>query len=802
MSECFVRMIQNSIIVSIIFLVLQCIRPMLKGIRYSTFRMVWIILILFLLLPVEFKIPELTYEMEIETKIEESLIQYSSLPQLENTQNNLFMEDASSVNQLEIQPESSSSIMEISLMDVISAGTLLVGIVLFVFQMFGYIWFHRLLKLSASPVGNTKVPLMKSDLVDSPLLTGLFHPIIVLPTVILNHPHLDVMILHELTHYQSKDLMVKFMMMAARCLHWFNPIVYLFENQCSKDLEMACDERVLQGKNDEQRQIYANTLLDMACKQRFSKAAFTTQFSTEDFKQRISALFEKTRKKSFMLSMIVLAIMGLSISLFHVELQPLADSELSKNGETTIHQVVDKQIYQDVSMDDFEAEFWVEIEEKTYALDFKEDSLQIMDSSNHIAVITDQNQIQEFKEMVDLSKENQGSNDENQTETKQESLYQDDKIEKLFHDKKYDKRLYEVRQIPGELVFEFDEHSVQMTGVQVLAEYSYYDGLMQLYYQGNTAMYEVNNQLRRAEFLIAISFTDINKPYIDGKVISQEGDEYPITFDLKTLEITDNEEGSATLGKPMKFADGLDYELKKEFVLAWNQAVLQYQILRFWHEELEMAEEKDNLGIRSAEELQLDVSLLKQEPVNTVYKSQDLKVQAISLTKQFLMRYQYHENFKGFKSSEVTSEHVVWDMAYVKNWLNNGNHPYYDLIELDEDGYYLLYFDKLTQYAYELYGLEFIPVEYTEVISTKEDHYLTGFETGFEAFGPYFELYEIRAEQDGQRIVVSYDLWTYSYDEQGNQTKDEYFSDGSTLFEIKNENGKTFLRHVETIIYE
>ena len=41
----------------------------------------------------------------------------------------------------------------------------------------------------------------------------------------------------------------------------------------------------------------------------------------------------------------------------------------------------------------------------------------------------------------------------------------------------------------------------------------------------------------------------------------------------------------------MKFADGLDYELKKEFVLAWNQAVLQYQILRFWHEELEMAEE-------------------------------------------------------------------------------------------------------------------------------------------------------------------------------------------------------------------
>ena len=62
MSECFVRMIQNSLIVSIIFLVLQCIRPMLKGIRYSTFRMVWIILILFLLLPVEFKIPELTYE--------------------------------------------------------------------------------------------------------------------------------------------------------------------------------------------------------------------------------------------------------------------------------------------------------------------------------------------------------------------------------------------------------------------------------------------------------------------------------------------------------------------------------------------------------------------------------------------------------------------------------------------------------------------------------------------------------------------------------------------------------------------
>jgi len=215
-----------------------------------------------------------------------------------------------------------------------------------------------------------------------------------------------------------------------------------------------------------------------------------------------------------------------------------------------------------------------------------------------------------------------------------------------------------------------------------------------------------------------------------------------------------------------------------------------------------MAEEKDNLDIQSAEEIQLDMSLLKQEPANTVYKSQDLKVQAISLTKQFLMKYQFSENFKGFKSSEMTSENIVWDMAYVKNWLNNGNHPYCDLIEIGEDGYYLLYFDKLKQYAYELYGVDFVPVKFTEVISTKEDHYMTGFETGHESAGPCYDLYEIRAEQDGQRIVVSYDLWTYLYDEQGNQTKEEYFTDGSTLFEIKNENGKTFLRHVETLIYE
>lgn len=144
--------------------------------------------------------------MEIETKIEDSLFQYSSLPQQQiNQQSSYNAEDIIS-DEVVIHFDEDKRIAEISIMDIIAGGTITIGLILFIFQLFGYIWFHRLLRLSASPIGKTKVQLLKSDLVDSPLLTGLFHPVIVLPSSLLSHPHLDVIILHELTQQDIDEI--------------------------------------------------------------------------------------------------------------------------------------------------------------------------------------------------------------------------------------------------------------------------------------------------------------------------------------------------------------------------------------------------------------------------------------------------------------------------------------------------------------------------------------------------------------------------------------------------------------------
>ena len=58
MTDLLMRIFQNSIIASILFFVIQWLKPVLKHYRYDMFRTLWIVLILFLLIPVDITIPK------------------------------------------------------------------------------------------------------------------------------------------------------------------------------------------------------------------------------------------------------------------------------------------------------------------------------------------------------------------------------------------------------------------------------------------------------------------------------------------------------------------------------------------------------------------------------------------------------------------------------------------------------------------------------------------------------------------------------------------------------------------------
>ena len=99
-----------------------------------------------------------------------------------------------------------------------------------------------------------------SDKVTSPALYGVLNSRIILPK---EYPadELKYILMHERAHAQRGDNLVRLLALVTVCVHWFNPLVWLFLKLLFSDLELACDEAVLRKCTAEQRKEYAHTLL-------------------------------------------------------------------------------------------------------------------------------------------------------------------------------------------------------------------------------------------------------------------------------------------------------------------------------------------------------------------------------------------------------------------------------------------------------------------------------------------------------------------------------------------------------------
>lgn len=69
---------------------------------------------------------------------------------------------------------------------------------------------------------------------------------------------------HELCHYRSRDLWYKLLMICITTVYWFNPAVYFMKKEAERDIEFICDEKVMKGRNREDKLRYNQLLLKTA----------------------------------------------------------------------------------------------------------------------------------------------------------------------------------------------------------------------------------------------------------------------------------------------------------------------------------------------------------------------------------------------------------------------------------------------------------------------------------------------------------------------------------------------------------
>ena len=121
-------------------------------------------------------------------------------------------------------------------------------------------------------------PVWVCPLAASPMAAGLLRPRLLLPAEDYGDRELGFILRHELTHIRRRDLWYKLLLLAAACLHWFNPLVWLLRRQGETDLELTCDDAVAAGLSGGDRRAYGEALLADLGRRRGLASPLSTRF--------------------------------------------------------------------------------------------------------------------------------------------------------------------------------------------------------------------------------------------------------------------------------------------------------------------------------------------------------------------------------------------------------------------------------------------------------------------------------------------------------------------------------------------
>lgn len=194
------------------------------------------------------------------------------------------------------------------------------------------------------------IALMICKKVDSPLVMGFWQPIIVLPDKVYDEQTLYFIVKHELLHYKRGDLWYKLLLVLARGVHWFNPLVHLMGKCAEEDLEVLCDTIVLDGKSLEDKKSYMESILKIACTLKTRTISLSTQFRGEDqlLKQRFTAIVNEGKRKKGRLTIGIIVIVCLLSGLIGITRQQREQVEEATSKEIPVIEIP-KQVVAAVS---------------------------------------------------------------------------------------------------------------------------------------------------------------------------------------------------------------------------------------------------------------------------------------------------------------------------------------------------------------------------------------------------------------------------------------------------------------------
>ena len=175
------------------------------------------------------------------------------------------------------------------------------------------------------------ISIRQTDRVSSPLTFGVFHPVILMPKGVdwEDETALQYILEHEFVHIRRFDTVFKLWLIAAVCVHWFNPLVWVMYVLANRDIELSCDETVVRHFGSGTRASYAKALIRME-ETRSAFVPLCNHFSKSAIEERITAIMKM--KKITVISLLLAAILVAgTVTVFATS----AKAEANSGQETT-----------------------------------------------------------------------------------------------------------------------------------------------------------------------------------------------------------------------------------------------------------------------------------------------------------------------------------------------------------------------------------------------------------------------------------------------------------------------------------
>lgn len=206
---------------------------------------------------------------------------------------------------------------------------------------------------------------MTCDEIAAPFLHGLFRPTVYVPSGV-EETTLQYILLHEKAHIRRGDHWWKALGWVLLSLHWFNPLIWLAYMLFCRDIEVACDEKVVGKMSGKGKAAYSEALLQCSLHSR-KLTVCPLAFGEVGTKERVKNVLKRKKASIFIIIAAILAVAVVAVCF-------LTGPKAAENQTLAMEDVYRlAQLGDDLTWEDFEPYAWEKAQSERYARKYEID---------------------------------------------------------------------------------------------------------------------------------------------------------------------------------------------------------------------------------------------------------------------------------------------------------------------------------------------------------------------------------------------------------------------------------------------